>query len=60
MKFITAVALVMLWVPVDGVAQGGPIDQKVFGDWRVNIFEDPFTDVRKYVLLLTSDRERLG
>ena len=25
MKFLTAVALVMLWVPVDGVAQRNPL-----------------------------------
>ena len=40
MKFLTAVALavVMLWVPVDGVAQARS------GDWGIRIEEDPFTD----------------
>ena len=40
MRFLTAVALavVMLWVPVDGVAQARS------GDWGIRIEEDPFTD----------------
>jgi hypothetical protein len=61
MRFIPAVALalVMLWVPVDGVAQGTLIDEKAFGDWRVNIFEDPFTDVRTYVLVPRREERRV-
>jgi len=52
MRFVTAVALaaVMLWVPVDGVAQ------TMIGDWRVRENLDPFDDSSQtFIYLIPED-----
>jgi hypothetical protein len=51
MRFVTAVALaaVMLWVPVDGVAQ------TMIGDWRVRENLDPFDDSSQTIIYLIAE-----
>jgi hypothetical protein len=57
MRFLTAVALaaVMLWVPVDGVAQSGI---RLVGDWAIEQSEDPFTDEKNSKISLSAFDER--
>jgi hypothetical protein len=53
MRFVTAVALalVMLWVPVDGVAQG--VGSGSVGDWLLGTSVDPFTDEKSTRITLS-------
>ena len=57
MRFVTAVALaaVMLWVPVDGVAQ----DIMEVGDWWVRESLDPFDDSSQTAIYLIPEDDTL-
>jgi hypothetical protein len=53
MRLITvvALALVMLWVPVDGAAQG--VGLGAVGDWILDTSVDPFTDEKSTSITLS-------